>query len=352
MNTENTTLKSIRAIVQGNPPCSNIENFLFKNDCLYLLSKISSGDCAKRLKTQQFLNRVSWQTRLITSSSFLSLFHEKNIQYALFKGAVLSMNAYNDLSYRSSGDLDILISRRDVDIVKKILIDCGFVQGKVIKQEIVPFSRQELIFQSSVSHQIAPFIKATNNRFCPFLNVDINFDIFWGEYQDTVDMEFVLSQVEPIRLLGVETYILCKEIDFIVLCLHAYKDLNSIFLLSKGCLNLRIFSDIYFFLTMQKLDWSMIYRLTKVLRAENYLYYCLYYTYLVFNDTKLLDYMSPFCSGSAKTILNTYGLTPTERKEWEFSFEERLLDENFPIRFYNGLSEVEKNKVYFNLINM
>lgn len=165
-------------------------------------------------------------------------------------------------------------------------------------------------------------------------------------------MEFVLSQVEPIQLLGVETYKLCKEMDFIALCLHAYKDMNSIFLLSKGCLNLRIFSDIYFFLTMQELDWGILYRLTKALCAEDYLYYCLYYTYLVFNDDKLLDYMSPFCSDSANSILNTYGLTPAERKEWKIPFEERLFGENFPIRFYDSLSEVEKNKVYFNLINM
>lgn len=50
---------------------------------------------------------------------------------------------------------------------------------------IIPLSREEIMFQTLMSHQTAPYIKKTSNIFCPFVNIDINTDIVMGRKSAT-----------------------------------------------------------------------------------------------------------------------------------------------------------------------
>lgn len=57
----------------------------------------------------------------------------------------------------------------------------NFIQGRIVGNNIFPLSREEIMFQTLMTHQTAPYIKKTSNVFCPFVNVDINTDIVWGK---------------------------------------------------------------------------------------------------------------------------------------------------------------------------
>ena len=134
-----------------------------------------------------------------------------------------------------------------------------FVQGKITRNGIEPFFREEILFQTVISHQIAPFVKKSNNKICPYINVDLNFDIMWGESETKADMEFVLQNTMETAILGVTFNKLSPEMEFISLCLHHYKDLNSVYLLYKRGLTLSHFCDIYFFIKNCNIDSEVLY---------------------------------------------------------------------------------------------
>ena len=89
--------------------------------------------------------------------------------YAIIKGAALSSTLYKNPYIRQSGDIDILISRNNVDELEKILLSNGFIQGRITEMGIKPFSREEKIYYSVNTHQIAPFMKSTNFTVIVFL---------------------------------------------------------------------------------------------------------------------------------------------------------------------------------------
>ncbi len=92
-------------------------------------------------------------------------------KYAIIKGAPLSCYAYNEAGKRRSSDIDVLISRSNICNIEDALKNNGFSSTH--------YSRNDRIFMLSSSHQIVPWFKEL--PFMGYVNVDINFDIFWGE---------------------------------------------------------------------------------------------------------------------------------------------------------------------------
>lgn len=80
--------------------------------------------------------------------------------------------------------------------------------------------------------------------------MDVNYDIFWGERDEQADMDAFLTNLRNIAIEGVEVRELAPEEEFISLCLHHYKDMNSVYLLSMGNLRLSLLCDIYYYLKM------------------------------------------------------------------------------------------------------
>lgn len=74
------------------------------------------------------------------------------------------------------------------------------------------------------SHQIPSYHKEVTGF---HLNVDINYDIFWGEYegQRTSIGDFFTDTVE-MNIYGISVKTLSVEKAFIQLILHHYKEMN------------------------------------------------------------------------------------------------------------------------------
>ena len=242
----NEYIKSIRALVNGEKSDLDISKLLYKHNCFYLLSKYCESDTVTNFRSyERVLNKISIDQRLKTCQGLFKSFAENNIPYAVVKGAVLSQAAYNDPYVRRSGDIDILIRRSDADLAKKLMYEYGFIQGRVTDSGVTPFSRKELLFQCAMSHQMAPFIKESLNKLCPYVNVDINLDLMWGESDVKADINFVLGYTQTTSIGGIEFTKLTPEMEFIALCLHHYKDMNSLYLLYTKGLTLGLFCDIY-----------------------------------------------------------------------------------------------------------
>lgn len=342
-------IKSIRALANGENTNQNISEILLRHNCFFLASKIKNTSCQQDIKLHQTLNNIAIKERY---KACKPIFDTIKMPYAVIKGAVLSNSVYKDPFMRFSGDIDFLVNRKDVDSFKKLLISHGFIQGRIINNSIVPFSRREILFQTSFTHQTAPFIKPTGHKLCPFVNIDVNVDIMWGECDEKSDMDFVLSHIEKISLLD---NVLCKltsEMEFVSLCLHHYKDMNSLYLLANGSFKLNLFCDIYFYIFNCRPDPQKLLDICCRLNVGRYIYVCIYHAFLIFDDPMLMKYLSILDSEKDISLFDTLGLNDKERKDWNLSLFDRLFHPNLPQYVNSLLSTEEMKKIQLNQINM
>ena len=136
--------------------------------------------------------------------------------------------------------------------------------------------------------------------------------------------------------------------EFVSLCLHHYKNMNSLYLLARSGLRLDEFCDLYFYLKRQQLDIDTLLIFAEKLKAKEYLYYCLFYVYQIFHDPVLEPYLENFRTLVGESLLDRFGLTESEYSLWDLPFSERLLSENLPEHLISLLDEEKIAKILLN----
>lgn len=265
-----------------------------------------------------------------------------DIPYAIIKGEILSLMAYGNEGMRNSSDIDILLPRKDLHKFELLLKNEGF-RSKTDNKEL----RTTMLL---TSHQIAPMEKRTYD-FAPMI-IDLNFDIFWGEYEGRrVDISAFLQDAIKMDVYGVQLSTLSLPKSFVQVILHHYKELNSIYLLlEKNYINKQLFNDVYYMLKRNKenLPIKVLYELSSELDIIPYMFYVLYFTYKIFSDQMMREYVEAFRCKEGERLLSCYGLTDKERKEWKYDFETRLLSKNIYSLIENDLTMKDEQKISFN----
>lgn len=340
-------VSAIRSLAKGYDADIDISGILLVHGCFFLLSKLKNEnenvDFARRITAA---NLLTIKDRFKGCESVFNCLNQTN--YAVIKGAILSKAAYGNVCYRRSSDIDLLVSRENLDFVKNTLLQNGFIQGRIIDGDIVPFSRQEILYHTALSHQTAPFLKKTGSRFCPVINIDVNIDVMWGESQKQTDMDKFLLNTEVAEVCCVELKKLSPIAEFISLCLHHYKDMNSIYLLSQGSLRLSLFCDIYFYFINNSIDITGLKHMCQALDVTKYVYYCINATNEIFADERLCPYLCALASNKDNTLKNSFGLDTVEQKEWNIDLHSRLFNDNFKDAFFSLLSARDLEKIDIN----
>ncbi len=209
-------------------------------------------------------------------------------KYAIIKGIPLSVFCYNAVDRRPYHDIDILVSRKNINNIEQILLFNGFAK--------TVHSRINRITMLTSSHQVAPWVKDISQ--CVQVVVDLNFDIFWGEYEGKrIDIEEFLSDIIEMDIYGVKVKTLPPLKTMIQLILHHYKDMNSIFLLvTRKSIKYDMFKDIYFLLrnNLDTITLDKLYAMSSEYEIIPYIFYILYYTGQVFDDEILKQYIEAF----------------------------------------------------------
>ena len=343
--TADQIVEAVRAWVRGQEPQNDISDILRAHKCY---APIKQGNTAQEMM-ERVVNLAAVKERYRQCEPF---FKNASFPYVVIKGAVLSSAVCQDPYRRVSGDIDILINRRNADEAKTLLKSCGFVQGRVTENGIIPFSRKEILYQTATSHQTAPYVKETTNRLCPYVNVDINMDILWGECEYRSDMDKVLSYTEKHSLFDMEFYKLIPEMEFVALCLHHYKDMNSIYLLSQRSLSLGLLCDIYFYLRNVRPSANKIGDISHKFDVGRYVYVCLSHTMEIFEDTLLIPYMDSLKNDCDERLLNSFGLNDMERKYWDIPLKERFFHPDLPRYMQRFLTDADFEKIRMNRENM
>ena len=268
--------------------------------------------------------------------------------YALIKGEVLSKLAYGELGKRISGDIDILVSRKNLINIEKCLIDGGFYTTSSDFKKTKK-TKYERIYALNCTHQLFPYVKTIRKV---TIEVDTNFDIFWGEYSGKkIDIDEFLLDTVDIDIYDCKFKTLTPIKSFIQLILHHYKELNSIYILSKyNPFKVSMFQDVFFLFKRQInfISLKELILLCEKYQIVSYVYYILYFNFLLFPDNRLKKYVEAFETKEGILLLNCYGLTKEERREWKIDFFERLKLDKLNEIILKELDEKDLKKIKYN----
>ena len=173
------------------------------------------------------------------------LSHDRPV--AMLKGAYLCSRY--PVGYRTSNDVDLLVSSSNVTTIGKLLLGVGFVQGSVRNGEFVPATRQEIISSRMLRGETVPYIREVGLPFMKFFEVDINFSLDYKNGSDNI-VEKLLSKVRKKQTTAGLIPTLCNEDFFIHLCTHLYKEATTLPWIKMGRdMTLYKYCDIYMLLT-------------------------------------------------------------------------------------------------------
>lgn len=211
------------------------------------------------------------------------------------------------------------------------------------------YSREDRIFVLTNSHQLLPYTKNINGN---SIYIDLNYDIFWGEYEGKrIDIEEFLSDTIEMEIYGVKVKTLPPLKAMIQLILHHYKDMNSLFLLAtRKSIKYDMFKDVYYLLknNLDAIPLDKLYAMSAEYEIIPYVFYVLYYTGQVFDDDVLKQYIEAFRTPEGESLLNCYGLCEKERREWKCDFKTRLDSDNLYDLIKEDLTERDKEKIAIN----
>ena len=243
--------------------------------------------------------------------------------YAVVKGEPLSQMAYGRLGARKSGDIDVLIPRSAVKYLETVLVDNGFKTNQL--------SRADRLVAFAGAHQTSPYTKVSSAGIAA--QIDINFDIFWGEYTgERISIEEFLADTTEMTIYGTKVKILSPEKTLVQMTLHHYKDINSYFHYEGGNpIRRELFRDMYKFLCCYSdfLNPRVLMNIAEKYGIRPYLFYMLYYTSILFTDSRLKQCLEFLECEPGIALLDCYGLADNERKKWNVDFYTRLASNNF-----------------------
>lgn len=121
-------------------------------------------------------NNLKKNTSFFWSLGYVSeILSKSQCNYAMLKGAYLCKE-YPE-GYRTSNDIDILVSPKDITKIGNTLTQAGFAQGHIRNGAFVPASRKEIIESRMMRGETVPYIKEIWMPSMRFLEVDINFSL-------------------------------------------------------------------------------------------------------------------------------------------------------------------------------
>ncbi|MDR0920440.1 MAG: nucleotidyltransferase family protein [Oscillospiraceae bacterium] len=329
----------------------DVSSVLYDHKCYDIIFRLPNSTCFDKACKKYIFNKKRME---IYYKEIKPLLEQLGIPFAIVKGVVLSQTAYGNPFIRNSGDIDILVAPQDISKVYHVMKKNNFIQGTIINGGIVAASREKRVYQTFYSHQLLPFIKKTDSCLCPYICVDINTNIVWGENNNKIDMQELLSHREIINIEGIGLYKLDPINEFIALCLHHYKDMNSIYLLYQGSLNLKLYLDIYRYIQHQEnnLLINELHARANNLNVLPYVFYCIEQTAQLFPDRILKFYSNSLKTTEGEILLNRFGLDDREQKIWKFPLLERLFSVDFHEKFISMLSEDDVKKINLNISMM
>lgn len=163
------------------------------------------------LEQFQKLYQKSCATNLLLTGHLIrvyKLLQEHNIVAVPFKGPVLSKLIYADVCFRSYGDIDILISKKDLPAAICLLEQNGYELDTDLPTEYY----LKLVY---LHHHANLISKSTG------VSIELHWEATGRYLARNIALEFWQKKLEKVELNGVEVSSVGKEDQFVYLCVHA-----------------------------------------------------------------------------------------------------------------------------------
>lgn len=282
----------------------SIENHKIQLLFIKHINDLACADCIDKRIYEKFSNKLfyiqhkyeehlEYLNRIVTSSEM------QTVKHAVLKGFAITYDLYknNGIIYRPFSDVDILVDRRDAQVVDKALKEIGFVQGKIKGGKIILADRKDIIRNSLNMHQLHEYIclsKHSNLSSIYHVEFDINTSIFEGGMKrDPIDTSELLNHRMRRKVADdFEVYSLDYIYCLIQLCYHFYKDTvydkkkktHDDYCLLKFC-------DIreYVLQYKGKIDWKEFVRVVNEAQIGNQIFYPLWLVSSFYGDLEIED---------------------------------------------------------------
>ena len=143
--------------------------------------------------------------------------------YALLKGAYL-VSLY-PAGLRTSNDLDVLISQKDISELETRLKSSGFAQGNIRSGSFIPASRAEILSSRMNRGETVQFIKRVDLPGMEYFEIDINFSLDFKAKQESDAVAALLKNAASLIETGNGKLLTLSPADFLIhLCCHLYKE--------------------------------------------------------------------------------------------------------------------------------
>lgn len=302
--------------------------FLYEHNCIYLSDYIGESILDQtdlHLLHDEIKSSLELKQKFCACYDVIKDMEKMEIPYACIKGPVLSKMIYENELFRRFNDIDILIDDRYIDKVIKILLTNGFQPGKkIVNGKINPFSRKEKIYILCLMHQTEPYFKLLTNNFIKHVELDINTSIYWDPANDITS--YCLKHVEHMEVFGYRVCKLRNEEEFIALCLHHYKDMNSPYKLLQQGVRLSQICDIYFYIKKVSLDKNIVLNMCNEFGISNYIYFCVYICSLIFKDQLLEEYIHLLKTKISNNCIGFFGMKT--RYKWNSDLVDLFLEKD------------------------
>jgi hypothetical protein len=175
------------------------------------LGSLGQAVPAEVLSRLRDLDQENTSTSLLLTGELIKLLDflaARGIQAIPFKGPVLGLLAYGDLALRQFTDLDILVKRQDVSVVKRLLAGQGFAPRPGLNK-----SQESALLRFDCSHN---FANEAN------VYVDLHWDIAPRCFSFGLDPDRLWDRLQPLALNGRRLMTLSVEDLLLILCLHGF----------------------------------------------------------------------------------------------------------------------------------
>lgn len=268
------------------------------------------------------------------------LLDREKVFFLPLKGTYLIPNIYKSYSIRTMGDVDCLVSKKNVEKIKKVMEEIGYIQGEIdlIKKEIKPLERFKEIVWNTHMTNMPPFYKLTDKSSLGYIKIDFSVCLDFDRNYELTErlLEDANSNTKQKKI-----------VLFLHVCAHLYKEaVNDTYIKLNKDINLIKFCDIREFILSQnpKSFLSDVIAYANENGVGDALYYSLYYLTHIYGDD-YRDLLSKI-NVSNSNIINCYKKSGTdELVEWKKSITQRLFSDD-------NEDELSYNPAFFELFEM
>ena len=273
------------------------------------------------------------------------------INYAVLNGLDYILNLYTDLGCRFMKDIDILVDQKQITDTCNIFEKLGYKQLEYNNSKLTEISHKEKLFKICAHNVLSPYIYVTGQELCPYINIEIAFDIF-PKFKNRSNNGLNEQTCENIIVKKYNNLLircLNNEMKLIQMAIHIYNDSIKMSNIINGKGDELIkYLDMYLLIVTENINWATIISLSTEYKINDILYYAFYHLNLLFSNiisSEIIEKIMP----KDLSIIDRFGAEDENKFVWKLPFLERIFSIN---KSKDAESEIEKATEYKKYIDL